>query len=188
MGTALKQADSFSLVKWYLDCVTDEGEVAIVYGTEISWHGIHSVDRRACRFRRSRRNANVDFLVGLRKTGNRIAIEVPEQGVRAGVWDADSAACERVVYETGAGKVKWNCMQPRSASAVRLDDPQSSSGMGYAECVTLTMAPSRLPLRVLRWGRFVSSRNWMVWVDWKGSHETSFAFVDGAECRFARDR
>jgi len=181
MGTALKHSDSFSLVKWYLDCVTDEGEVAIVYGTEISWHGICTSVNSVLGGSEDRVETRTSISpFEITQAGKRIAIEVPKQGV-AGEWDADSAACERVVYETDAGKVKWNCIQPRSRVRLRLDDGELS-GLGYAECVTLTMAPWKLPLRELRWGRFVSPRNWMVWVDWKGSHETSFAFVDGEEC------
>jgi hypothetical protein len=181
MGNALKHADSFTLVKWYLDCVTDEDEVAIVYGTEISWSGVRmSVNSvlGGSEDRVETRTSVSPFEVS--QAGNRIAIEVPKQGV-AGVWDADSAPCGRVVYETDAGKVKWDCMQPRSRVRLRLYD-RELSGPGYAECVRLTMVPWRLPLRELRWGRFVSPRNWMAWVDWKGSYETSFAFVDGMEC------
>ena len=91
MGTALKQADSFSLVKWYLDCVTDEGEVAIVYGTEISWHGICTSVNSVLAGSEDRvetRTSISSFEVT--QAGNRIAIEVPKQGV-AGVWDADGA-------------------------------------------------------------------------------------------------
>jgi hypothetical protein len=35
-------APSFSLVKWYMDCVTEEGEAAIVYLADLKWRGIHA--------------------------------------------------------------------------------------------------------------------------------------------------
>ena len=78
-------------------------------------------------------------------------------------------------------------MQPRSRVRLRLDD-RELSGMGYAECVTLTMAPWRLPLRVLRWGRFVSSRNWMVWVELERIARDQFRVCRWRGMRFARDR
>jgi len=180
MSTAPKRSDSFNLVKWYLDCVTDEGEVAIVYGTELKWRGVCIVANSVLAGSEDHvetRTSISPFQVT--REGNSIAVEVPRQGV-AGEWEADSAPCERAVYEAEAGSVKWNCLQPRSRVRLRIAD-RRLSGLGYAECVTLTVPPWKLPLDELRWGRFVSPRNWMVWVDWKGRYSASFAFADGKE-------
>lgn len=181
MGNAREHSDSFSLVKWYLDCVTDEGEVAIVYGTEFSWHAVHMSANSVLAGSESHVETRTSISAfEITHEGSRITVDVPKQGV-AGEWSGDSAPCKRVVYETEAGSVKWNCLQPRSRVQLRMNG-RELSGLGYAECVRLTVAPWKLPLNELRWGRFVSPRNWMVWVDWKGAYNTSFAFADGEEC------
>ena len=166
--------------------------MAIVYATELRWRGVHlhlsSVLAGA--------EGNVRTQTSISKcrilqTGDRITAEAPKQGVK-GVWDADSRPCERVIYETEAGGIQWRCFQPRSRTEVRIKNCTSKGdrtskanrtihGLGYAECLTVTVLPWSLPLKELRWGRFVSPRDSLVWVDWKGAYDTSFAMVNGEE-------
>jgi hypothetical protein len=56
------------------------------------------------------------------------------------------------------------------------------AGLGYAECLTLTLPPWKLPMRQLRWGRFVSPDDALAWVDWKGEYSTRFAIHNGHGC------
>jgi hypothetical protein len=46
----------------------------------------------------------------------------------------------------------------------------------------VTLPPWHLPLRQLRWGRFVSAEESLAWVDWQGDYSTSFAIHNGREC------
>lgn len=175
-------ASSFSLVKWYLDCVTDEGDVAIVYCAEMRWHGFHAV---ACSIL-SGNESGVSTRTAISRyriirDGTLISAELPRLGI-SGRWEAASAPVERTVYEQGSGRVQWNCLQPRSAVRVRVGNKELS-GLGYAECLTVTIPPWQLPMRWLRWGRFVSPQDSLAWVDWQGSHNTSFAVLNGREDR-----
>jgi hypothetical protein len=86
------------------------------------------------------------------------------------------------VYEEAGGSIVWNCLQPGSRVRVRSGD-RELEGLGYAECLTVTVAPWNLPLRQLRWGRFVSAVHSLAWVDWQGEHSASLAVVDGSECK-----
>jgi hypothetical protein len=56
-------------------------------------------------------------------------------------------------------------------------------GLGYAECLTLTLPPWQLPMLQLRWGRFVSQNESLAWVDWQGEYSTSFAIHNGRACK-----
>jgi hypothetical protein len=56
------------------------------------------------------------------------------------------------------------------------------TGLGYAECLTLTVPPWQLPMHQLRWGRFVSQRDSLAWIDWQGEYSTSFAVFNGQPC------
>lgn len=176
---ALEQAGSFSLTKWYLDCVSDAGEVTIVYATELHWRGarlhLMSVLNGA---EGNVRTQTAMARCTITQTGGEIRAEAPKLGV-SGTWEADSSACRRTIYQTKAGGIEWRCLQPRSRVQVRVDD-RATSGLGYAECLTLTVLPWKLPLEELRWGRFVSPEDSLVWVDWKGAYNTRFAMVNGA--------
>jgi hypothetical protein len=181
-GIALDPAGSFSLAKWYLDCVTDAGEAVIVYATELGWHGarlhLTSVLRGAegdVRTQTSMAQCRITQAHG------RISAEAQKEGV-AGVWLADGVGCERTIYETEVGRVQWKCLQPKSKVHLRVDDCVKM-GLGYAECLILTVPPWKLPLNELRWGRFVSARDSLVWVDWKGTYSTRFALLNGETCQ-----
>lgn len=51
----------------------------------------------------------------------------------------------------------------------------------------MTLAPWRLPIDTLRWGRFLSDERSVVWIDWERETGTkTWIFVDGNEARGAR--
>jgi len=175
------QARSFGLVKWYLDCVTDDGEAVIVYCAELAWHGVHLQLNSVLSSRDGKLNTRTSISkYELSSDGGRISATLPNAGV-TGTWEGDCPPFERLVYEHDGGSVRWNCLQPRSIATLRVGD-RKLRGLGYAECLTLTIAPWELPLKQLRWGRFVSPKDSLTWVDWQGSYNTSFAVRDGKEC------
>jgi hypothetical protein len=169
------------MAKWYLDCVTGEGDAVIVYCAEMKWRGVHlhlcsvlSGIGGIFRTRTSISPCRVDAVDG------QISADLAKLGV-TGTWESDSLPFERVVYEQGAGNVRWNCLQPRSFAQVRIGD-RVLCGLGYAERLTLSIAPWKLPLKQLRWGRFVSPQDSLAWVDWQGSYSTRFAVHSSREC------
>jgi hypothetical protein len=175
------QLRPFTLSKWYMDCVTDEGDAAIVYCAKIDWRGVHlhlcsvlSGTGGNFRTRTSISPYRVDAVDG------HIAADLGKLGV-IGTWESDSLPFERVVYEQEEGNVRWNCLQPRSIARVHLGD-RTLRGLGYAESLTLSIMPWKLPLKHLRWGRFVSPQDSLAWVDWQGSYSTRFAIHCGREC------
>lgn len=167
------------LTKWYLDCVTENGDAVILYAGELRWRQVrvcfNSVLQKA--------GAVVTTHSTMRgfplpsNCGGRITVEFPPFAV-SGTWEAESAPVSRTVYECAEGTVHWNCFQPRSRVRLRVGN-QTLIGLGYAECLTLTVPPWHLPLRELRWGRFVSAQDSVAWVDWQGQFANSFAFHNG---------
>ena len=63
-----------------------------------------------------------------------------------------------MMYRESAGSIVWTCLQPGSRVNISLGDRQLA-GLGYAECLSVTLPPWRLPLSELRWGRFVSAEH-----------------------------
>lgn len=171
----------FTLNKWYLDCVTSEGDAAIFYCTEMNWRGVHLslcsiLSGTGCNFRTrtSISPYEVDAVDG------QISVALAKLGV-TGTWESDSPPYGRVVYEQGPGNVRWNCLQPRSNVQVCVEG-RVLHGLGYAESLSLSIMPWKLPLDQLRWGRFVSPQDSLAWVDWQGSYSTRFAAHGGKEC------
>jgi hypothetical protein len=175
------EATPFLLVKWYLDCVTDLGDAVILYCAELRWRGLHasyssvlSVDGRSVESHASMTRCR------LSSAGGEILVELPRLGV-SGRWEASAPPFEHTVYEDVSGSVLWNCLQPRASVRLRIGD-RELTGLGYAECLTVTLPPWQLPMSQLRWGRFVSPEDSLAWIDWQGPYSTSFAVHNGSRC------
>jgi hypothetical protein len=178
----MAMADSpFTLTKWYLDCVTATGDAAIFYSAEIGWRGI-SLN---CSSLLTANEAGVRSRVSMARArlggdAQRIEVSLRTMGME-GSWSSRGRPFRTTVYQCEGGLVDWNCLQPESNVCLRVGDT-TLEGKGYAEWLTTTLAPWRLPMKQLRWGRFVSDRHSLVWIDWQGSHNTSFAVLDGRQC------
>jgi hypothetical protein len=171
----------FALVKWYMDCVTERGDLALVYCAELRWRGIRASYSSVLTVREASTESRSSMgSYRLSATSGQISVEIPRLRV-SGIWKADAAPAERIVYENAGGRAHWNCLQPRSLVDLRIGE-REFSGLGYAECLTLTVPPWQLPMRELRWGRFVSPEDALAWVDWKGEYATSFAIHNGQAC------
>jgi hypothetical protein len=161
-----------------MDCVTDLGDLAILYCADIRWRGVHATYSSILSVHEGLTEAHSSMAsYQLSSTASQILVEFPRLHV-AGSWIADAAPVKRRVYENDAGSVEWNCLQPRSSVHLRVGE-REFAGLGYAECLTLTLPPWQLPMRELRWGRFVSLEDSLAWVDWQGEFSTSFAIHNG---------
>jgi len=173
-------SSGFSLVKWYLDCVTDSGDVAILYSARLKWHGpslAHSSLIGVVGESRTERSSLRSAKIGL--DAEMISVDAPQLGLH-GVWIAQSAPFERTVFENQQGSVVWNCLQP-SADVRVIAGGNTWAGRGYAECLTLTLPPWKLPMRHLLWGRFVSRHDALAWIDWQGPYSMRLVLHNGAE-------
>ena len=169
------------MVKWYMDCVTDIGDAAILYCADLHWRGMHLTYSNVLTMNGDSTETQ-SSMAGYRlsSTSDQILVEIPRLKV-SGCWKADAEPFERTVFENASGSVEWNCMQPRSLVNLRAGE-REFRGLGYAECLTLTLPPWQLPMRQLRWGRFVSPEESLAWVDWQGEYSTSFAIHNGRAC------
>lgn len=176
MGTT-----SFLLVKWYMDCVTEEGEAAIVYFADLHWRGVRA-HMGSVLTTSSDESPVTRTSLGryeLDSSAELISVVHPKLKIR-GRWERDAEPFGRTMYEGKGGSVIWNCVQPRSRARVSIGN-RELKGLGYAEYLRVTVPPWQLPLRELRWGRFVAENHSLTWVDWRGTHSNSVAVVDSRE-------
>jgi hypothetical protein len=61
-----------------------------------------------------------------------------------------------------------------------LADGTAVEGLGYVERLDMTLPPWRLPIRELRWGRFLADGVGVVWIEWRGSRPLALVVVDGS--------
>ncbi len=96
-------------------------------------------------------------------------------------WKPTAPPVSRRLFERASGHVDWDCRAPLAEASVRSSGGATIAGLGYAERLTMTLPPWRLPLDELRWGRFVAPRQSVVWIEWCGPSPLRLVFVNGAE-------
>ena len=173
----------YRLAKWYLDCVSEAGDVAILYWASLRW-GVVRIGYGAALLR-PRPEAAVDRFTlrpgappAMSADGS-LRWECPALDVR-GRWAIASAGPERTLLEQAEGRVHWRCVSLGGDAAVHVGG-QAVEGLGYAEHLTMTIKPWDLPFNELRWGRFVSPAVALVWMQWEGGMRKTWAFGGGFE-------
>ena len=175
--------DRFVLTKWYLDSVDADGRSVIVYSTALSWRrarvGWHGVS--VCEPGQSgTHRTNVGSMPLPARDGARVAWQADPLGCAVACTPSLPPFSQRLL-DVPEGVLDWRCEAPAARVDVILAGAPALSGIGYAECLSLTLPPWRLPIEELRWGRFVSDdgRRSLVWIDWKGPHPRTDVFLDG---------
>jgi len=173
---------TFLLTKWYLDCVADNGDAAILYIADLRWNALSFhygslltvLDGKVGSASSVRGNAAPTL------DGGVIAVQHLSLGV-AGTWQALRDPIRRTVFETADGSVDWRCLQPMSQVDLLLPRNTQLRGIGYAECLTLSLLPWQLPMTSLLWGRYLSPQDAIVWIDWRGSAPSRSVIHNGEE-------
>jgi hypothetical protein len=177
----------FELVKWYMDVVAEDGSALFAYAGRLRWGAARLSVASLCHrdtaglvredstFRPGRSPA----FDGGRLTWSckRIALE--------GEWVADSAPIERTLFDDERGAIEWHCLLPRARAAVRVGDV-ALAGFGYVERLRITLPAAELPFRRLSWGRHLSERHALVWIDWHDRAANRWTFLDGVDQPRAR--
>ena len=176
------ETTSFSLVKWYMDCVSDSGEAAILYCADLRWRGVHASLGSLLIAPADQPPLTTTSLGRFTISTSPEQISVNHHRLKVGgQWQSASPPFQSAVYQGPGGSVVWNCIQPRSVVSV-CTPHGDQMGLGYAECLSITIPPWHLPLRELRWGRFVSNDHSLAWIDWQGPYSRKLAVLDSREC------
>jgi len=173
---------SFLLTKWYLDCVAESGDVVILYVADLRWNAITvhygsllTVFGGVVGSASSLHGGAMPEL-----QDGTIAISLPQLDVE-GTWEALRSPIQRTIFEGERGSVDWHCLQPMSQVDLLFRGTTRIAGRGYVECLNLSILPWKLPMNELHWGRFLSDRDAIVWIDWRGPHNRRVVFHNGGE-------
>lgn len=173
----------FQLRKWYLDCTTPEGGAVIGYWARARWGGLRvsyaSVLTALPGDSLVKSSSTLRAGAQPEHSSGAIAWSCPALGVR-GRWSALCPGLERTLLENDAGSVRWSCVMPRASCRMELGG-LTVEGLGYAEVLEMTIAPWRLPIRELRWGRWLSENGSLAWIDWRGDRPLTLIVDEGHE-------
>ena len=171
---------SFLLKKWYLDCVTTAGDAALIYLADLSWRrlSIQYSSLLTLRAGEMQRKSSLCRRALPARSESGIEVHAPQLGFR-GTWRPLANAIKRKIFECEDGTIDWQCFQPKAQVELCFASHQTIRGLGYAECLTLSMAPWKLPLNELHWGRFLTTQDCVVWIDWRGAYNNRVILYNG---------
>jgi hypothetical protein len=174
---------AFELSKWYADCVSEQGDAAILHHAELRLRGV-PVHYESLLLKD--RSSPARALYSLRPhpppsvQDRCIEWQSPQWQAR-GRWSDLGAAHHEVLFESEDGSLEWDCLAPRAAASMQIGSGDPCQGWGYAEHLRLTVPPWRLPIRRLRWGRFVNASDALVWIDWSGPYNKRVVILNGLQ-------
>lgn len=177
----------FTLEKWYFDGADRQGTAFIAYRAALSWRQLsinwqsvttYSPTSRASRvsLRKSAAPSQDGDSIRWSPAPLRATFQVTSHCPRI----VDVLWTEPVAASAAPRRVEWSCAAPVATVRATLAKGPFT-GVGYAERLTMTTPPWRLPLRQLRWGRWGDhdARHSLVWIEWVGASPLSRIYLDG---------
>lgn len=183
----LSKKPDFSLRKWYLDCVADNGDTFIGYSAALQWKAL-IIHYSSITSTQGNSEAHTEWSLGKHSFPHLHdrRIDWSSKALNlAGTWTQMSEPIQQTLFDSSEGMVKWSCVHPRSKADISFGTKGHIAGLGYAEVLELTVKPWQLPIAELRWGRFLSDRDALVWIDWRGTTPLSVVFHNGRQIRKA---
>ena len=176
----------FQLNKWYLDLISPDGIAVICYSARLRWGPLRlryssillaipgAKPEEASSIRQVERPRLADGIVHWRSD----TLDV------SGEWRRRQPPIRATLRRDHTGAIRWSCRLPLADAEVQWGN-RRFSGLGYVESLGMTMPPTQLPFRMLRWGRHLSSEHSLVWIDWSGSAPGQWVWLDGVLQRSA---
>jgi hypothetical protein len=184
----MDESPRFSLSKWYLDCTADNGDVVVGYAASLRWRALR-LEFSSILVRRSA--GEIQTKTTLHKgtlpvsSENSVRWQCGALGLE-GTWIAKDQPIKRMIFEGSKTPLLWSCVQPRARAEIAVDGMGTLRGFGYVDHLDISTKPWQLPLEELRWGRYLSEEDSIIWMDFKGSAPETIVFHNGAVCRRAQ--
>jgi hypothetical protein len=174
---------SFSLDKWYLDAVADDGRVVIAYRVDLRFAAVSlrigSILERSAAGEVSQRSRAIR-VPPLDHSPRGIAWDFPGLDFHARWEPSALPSFERTLFESGGRSIEWSCLAQNTPATIG-SRGQNWSGRGYVEHLTTNFAPWKLPIDCLWWGRFTGRQSSLVWIRWDGRQPLTLILAQGRE-------
>lgn len=160
-----------------------EARAVIGYWASLAWRGVALTWQNVTLFEPGKPPVSRSSLA---------SASAPSANGGAIAWRAEALGCamdfeprqppieERLLADS-SGVVEWRVEAPAAEVSASLRGFEPLRGTGYAERILITIPPWRLPIRELRWGRWIGedAGRSVVWIDWRGESPRTWVFVDG---------
>lgn len=171
---------NFHLNKWFLDFIGDNSETLIFYAAKLTFKGIevyytsciHYNSESGLKVRSHFRNMKLPI-----KKDNLITW-YDETFKISGSWHSLTKPLQARIFDGDDGYLDWKCMQPASRVQLKLND-KTIEGNGYVEQLILTTFPWNIPMNHLRWGRFHSLNDTVVWIELRKENKQQWLWLNG---------
>lgn len=180
------EAANFRIRKYYMDCIDAAGNGSIMYHAQLRWGRLAFNYVGDLRFTRDASLGTRGKLVRTPpphfelQTPRTLTWDCPALDT-SGAWTSKRKVVSKCLLHTAEGEVNWNCLQPAAHAEVKSGGAMRLSGAGYTEYLDLTIKPWRLPIEQLRWGRFLSEIESIVWIEWRGPHPLNLVIRNGRQ-------
>jgi hypothetical protein len=171
---------NFYLKKWYMDAADKKGNVYIGYHAQLKWKflNLHYYSH-LFRSANGKATTNSGFI---RKNQPAIRGKMLSWNTKgfSGKWASQAKPVEEIILSNGKGSILWKCLQPKAGVEIESDE-LSFRGLGYTECIEITLPVWEVPVKALHWGRFLSKKNYLIWINLEGIGK-SIAYCNGKRC------
>lgn len=177
----------FSLSKWYLDCIDVNGNCFIGYSAILKWKSLNINYSNILLYDNSN-GLQVDTTLEKLNSPNlhnKCLRWQPSKLKIQGTWHSIDNPISRCLLNSDSGTVNWLCNQPKAKAEILLKNNRMCSGLGYSEKLEMTIKPWKLPIKELRWGRYLSENDTIIWINWKGPQSLNLLIYNGKQIKNA---
>jgi len=184
----MAQSPGFSISKWYLDCITDDGDAFVGYAASLRWKAL-SLEYSSYLVRRTTGEIQTKATLQGGKqpviAGDSLRWDCPALKLE-GMWQAKQQPIGCKVFRASKTPLDWTCIQPHGVAKININGLGVFNGFGYVDYLDLPAQPWQLPLDELRWGRYLSQKDSIIWMDFKGPFPETIVYHNGILCSEAR--
>lgn len=173
----------FTLDKWYLDCVSAEGDVLICYAAKLRCGPLKlNYGARITKAADAPLVQTQSFSFG-RLEEESGAVTWRHDSLKVdGRWAGVATIGQTLVVDDPSGTIEWQCPVAKGTVEAHVDG-QPIVGTGYVEKLSMTIPPWKLPFTELRWGRYISDdcADHVVWIDLLGRTRRNWIWINSGE-------
>lgn len=163
--------------KHYFDVIDERGNAIIVYGVWLRYWGL-TIPYAAVLFSDAQGEFSEKSVLQSLQVSSAGAVSQPRLGLR-GYWrNAQVALANERLWDSAGRVLDWQAHTLGAECRVNINGIEYE-GLGYGETLSMTIAPWRLPLSQLYWGRFLSATDNVVWIEWRGAKPQRWLFHNG---------
>ena len=177
-----RKSKIFNLEKFYLDCIDAEGNCFILYWASLEiyylkfyYSGLIFSDSKNVTIENYSLKRTPQPLVN-----ELLSIDNPLLQIKGNWLRRDKPILLSLFKDKKNRELIWDCHHPKALAEIEYNNI-TFKGYGYAETLSLPIKPWNLPIKELKWGRFLSDHYTIIWIQWKGESPLNRIICNGKE-------